>query len=132
MNKVTISTALLITVMSAGCAPGDPATTDTDGDGYFAGVDDCDDRDAAVNPGATERNVDLIDSDCDGALSVAPFVVGDYGPAGGFVFYTDGIQRLSGDSIKAANTDLLTQQPTFFEFLFDIGSELLGLIPACI
>jgi hypothetical protein len=38
---------------------------DSDGDGY-AGTSDCDDSDAGVNPGATERCGDGLDNDCDG------------------------------------------------------------------
>jgi len=44
---------------------GDACDTDQDGDGYPAGVD-CDDRNEAVNPGATEVCNDGIDNDCDG------------------------------------------------------------------
>ena len=50
---------------AAGCAD------DLDGDGYIAqncGGDDCDDGDAAVNPGATEIACDYFDNDCDGDL----------------------------------------------------------------
>jgi len=44
---------------------------DADGDGYFddaCGGDDCDDADAAVNPGAAEAACDYVDNDCDGTL----------------------------------------------------------------
>ncbi|MCK6521277.1 putative metal-binding motif-containing protein [Myxococcota bacterium] len=44
---------------------GEPAQTDGDGDGYFAEVDDCDDAQAGVNPGAQEL-CDDVDNDCDG------------------------------------------------------------------
>jgi len=45
--------------------------TDADGDGFYVdggecGTVDCDDTDAAVNPGATEDCEDGIDNDCDG------------------------------------------------------------------
>ncbi|MBK9367986.1 MAG: putative metal-binding motif-containing protein [Deltaproteobacteria bacterium] len=39
---------------------------DEDGDGYNGEGEDCDDGDAAVNPGATETPDDGIDSNCDG------------------------------------------------------------------
>ncbi len=44
---------------------------DDDGDGYtddYCGGTDCDDEDAAVNPGAAEVACDYIDNDCDGGL----------------------------------------------------------------
>lgn len=41
--------------------------TDVDGDGYCMEVDDCDDADPAVNPGATET-CDGIDNNCNGIV----------------------------------------------------------------
>jgi hypothetical protein len=64
-----IATAAAIVLLSASPAAAD--CTDGDGDGYYAeggcGTPiDCDDGNAAIHPGATERCDDAIDSDCDG------------------------------------------------------------------
>ncbi|MBK7756415.1 MAG: putative metal-binding motif-containing protein [Deltaproteobacteria bacterium] len=40
---------------------------DADGDGVTVGDGDCNDDDAAVNPGATETAGDGVDSNCDGS-----------------------------------------------------------------
>jgi len=40
--------------------------TDVDGDGFDPNVDDCDDEDASIHPGAQEVPYDGIDQDCDG------------------------------------------------------------------
>jgi hypothetical protein len=50
--------------------------TDADGDGYaleggVCGAVDCDDGDAAVNPGATEACGNGVDDDCDGLVDTA-------------------------------------------------------------
>ena len=45
--------------------------TDTDGDGYFAETNDCDDNDRNINPGVVESSYALcsdgLDNDCDGS-----------------------------------------------------------------
>ena len=53
--------------------PVTPACNDFDGDGFYeeggdCGLQDCDDTDAAVNPGAVENCTDSIDNDCDGSI----------------------------------------------------------------
>lgn len=57
---------------SGGCTHTvDPVTADSDVDGYVAvqaGGDDCNDGDAAINPGAVEIAGDGVDNDCDGAV----------------------------------------------------------------
>lgn len=44
----------------------DDGCNDADGDGYEDCLDDCDDSDASVNPGAIDTVDDGIDSNCDG------------------------------------------------------------------
>lgn len=79
--RVTNSTAtsapatVNITVTPAPPPPPPPVTcTDADRDGYFAeggvcGPRDCNDSNAAINPGAVEVCGDSIDNDCDGATA---------------------------------------------------------------
>ena len=71
----TAAAGLSALVLMACYAPGpmggpdtglDSAAVDADADGYTVGAGDCDDEDAAVNPGATEVCDDGIDNDCDG------------------------------------------------------------------
>jgi hypothetical protein len=45
---------------------GPPPCTDADADGYCAEVDDCDDGDASIHPGAVDTFGDGIDQDCNG------------------------------------------------------------------
>ena len=63
---------------------GDPATAAqacTVPNGYGADATDCDDTDAAVNPGATER-CNGVDDDCDGARDDAECSEAEPGPCG--------------------------------------------------
>ena len=68
----------------------DPGTVSTvQPVGYVSNKKDCNDDPTtgpAINPDATEINTDRVDHDCDGSWSKAPYAIGDYGPAGGFVF----------------------------------------------
>lgn len=68
----------------------DPPSDDGDGDGYEA-VDDCDDGDAAVNPGATEI-CNEIDDNCDGTVDEEL----------GYTFYTDADGDTFGDPATAS------------------------------
>ena len=71
-----------------------PVNDDVDGDGYNASVDDCDDNDAAVNPGMLEACDDGVDNNCDGDIdegcgttdSNAP-VIDFFAPFDGQIFY---------------------------------------------
>ena len=56
--------------------PSTPACTDNDGDTFAAdggdcGPVDCNDNDAAINPGAAENCTDNFDNDCDGLIDSA-------------------------------------------------------------
>jgi hypothetical protein len=70
MNK-SIAMALFVLAFISGCAMGDqqktgpepPVFADNDGDGYNNQVD-CDDFNAAVNPGMAENCTNLIDDNC--------------------------------------------------------------------
>lgn len=58
------------------CPPTTPTCTDDDGDGYAleggdCGPVDCDDTDAAINPGAAENCRDAIDNNCNGLIDAA-------------------------------------------------------------
>lgn len=46
----------------------DPRHVDADGDGYFADETDCNDNDAAINPGITIQCEESVDLNCDGTI----------------------------------------------------------------
>jgi hypothetical protein len=76
-----------------------PADIDLDGDGYDDvawGGDDCDDGDAAVNPGAVEL-CDSVDNDCDGTVDVGATDASDW--------YEDGDGDGYGDATGTPVTD---------------------------
>ena len=74
--------------------PVSSVTDPSDGGTYSANKTDCDDDDNAINPDATEDNTVYADSNCDGLPTAAPYAEGDFGPAGGIVFNTDGTTGL--------------------------------------
>jgi len=62
---------LLLAVLLFACAPhDDTGVTDADQDGYGSGTD-CNDKDAAIHPGA-EETCNHVDDDCDGRVDVDP------------------------------------------------------------
>ncbi|MDO8864067.1 putative Ig domain-containing protein [Haliea sp. E1-2-M8] len=69
--------AMVRLTLSSGAGPAD---TDGDGDGFTPNEGDCDDRNAAIFPGAADANSDGIDQNCDGidgnkvlvAIAVSP------------------------------------------------------------
>lgn len=64
-----VTTAILTACY--GAPPDDTGPIDADGDSYTSDVD-CDDNDAAINPGATEICDNDVDEDCDGAVAPCP------------------------------------------------------------
>ena len=80
--------------LKGGCTGADPVPEqDIDGDGYSRDQGDCDDNDAAVNPGAAERcDAADIDEDCDGLVNDA-----DTEPEGQQTHYADADEDGWGD-----------------------------------
>ncbi len=62
------SGAGLLQVHAALTGGGGGSCTDVDGDGWCTSDGDCDDLDAAVNPGAAEECGDGVDNNCDGQV----------------------------------------------------------------
>ncbi|WP_438024881.1 MopE-related protein [Sorangium sp. So ce233] len=63
----------------AGGQPVDDEDSDHDRDGFTSRAGDCDDFNNTIHPGAEERSLDTIDSDCDGADAPAKKLVWDGG-----------------------------------------------------
>jgi hypothetical protein len=125
---------------------------DADGDGYTECGDettaaDCDDTDAAVNPGASEIADDLVDNDCNGLVDEGAWAAGDLfiteimqNPAGvldpsgeWFEIYNNsdrtlvlnGLQlysTLDGDWHQVSSPDLLLVDPDGY-FVFGIEED---------
>jgi hypothetical protein len=79
------------------------------GAGYSPSSADCDDANPAINPGVSEDNTIYADYNCDGRPTAAPYAVGDYGPAGGIVFYlyadgNTGLEAAPEDQTGTAST----------------------------
>ncbi|MGD9249593.1 MAG: putative metal-binding motif-containing protein [Desulfobacterales bacterium] len=81
-------------------APAVTAARDGDGDGFDSKVDDCNDRDSAINPDAIEICDDGLDNDCNTFIDGADPVCG----GGGGVVDTD--QDGFPDSMEQANITL--------------------------
>ena len=117
---ITISTGLVACMPEPGVfwyqdvdgdGYGDPATEVVSSNqpdaSYVNDNSDCDDTDAAVNPNGIEIN-DEIDNNCDGMINDAPFSIGDWGAAGGIVFYVtnggnNGLEAAPVDQSSAAS-----------------------------
>ncbi|MCB9678149.1 MAG: hypothetical protein H6737_23815 [Alphaproteobacteria bacterium] len=108
----------------------EPDPRDADGDGFFGtlyGGTDCDDHDAAVNPGATEVLDDDVDDDCDGFATLSlitaapgdlviselhgyPLLDGIWSPEAAFIeVYNAGVQSLDLDGLVVGTTVTGTQ-----------------------
>ena len=82
-----------LTVSLSGVGSG----TDLDGDGYFVEVDDCDDLDDHIHPGADE-DCDEVDQNCDGDPA-------DTFPDGDLDGVSDCIDRCPGDALDDVDGD---------------------------
>lgn len=98
----------------------DPIFTDADGDGYSA-VDDCNDEDAGVNPGAEEVCND-VDDNCDGET--------DNEATDGSTFYEDG----DGDGYGTADSELVAcAMPSgYSDNADDCDDESAGINPVAV
>lgn len=92
-------------IFSAGSAGKCAVIQDNDGDGFYLNLDDCDDTNAAVNPGAQET-CNGIDDDCDGLIDDDD---PDVDISGHTTWYADADGDGFGD---AAVTQLACSQPS--------------------
>ena len=81
-NHWMIIICLAITGIIYGCGDGsgsDDGDIDNDGDGITENLDDCNDDDASIYPGASENCGDRIDQDCNGSDLSCSAASGTYG-----------------------------------------------------
>ncbi|WP_437966515.1 MopE-related protein [Sorangium sp. So ce260] len=91
----------------AGGQPVDDEDSDHDRDGFTSRAGDCDDFNNTIHPGAEERNLDTIDSDCDGFDAPSSTLVwsGDSDPDQAdalAIMDADGDGQISLDEFSAA------------------------------
>ncbi|NRB38922.1 MAG: DUF1566 domain-containing protein [Pseudomonadales bacterium] len=110
---------------------GDPATAfagDQPDASYVSNGDDCDDDNSAINPDASENNVSLTDFDCDGNATAEPYSEGDFGPAGGVVFYTSN-NGINGLEVALRDVEISEGDSSKNTFIWGCdGSDLSGVI----
>lgn len=94
---------------------GGTAEVDADQDGFNA-ADDCDDNDAAVNPGATEVCDDTIDNDCDGNVDMDDDDCDYFSPDLWTVYWDFGF--IDG-SVTSYSYDTETYQPSYYALLVE-------------
>ncbi|MCO4771678.1 MAG: IPT/TIG domain-containing protein [Deltaproteobacteria bacterium] len=117
-----------------------PNPNDGDGDGYegpFGDNSDCDDLDAAVNPGAVEDPSNSVDDDCDGDIdeagSIDDIVPADGIAAGGTLVTVEGEGFLAITAATLGTTSITPGSVTDTSFTFvspggPVGDEDLEII----
>jgi len=100
LNSGTLPLAINVDLGTFQMIPSD-CFTDDDGDGFDPNVDDCNDDDASIHPGAEEVLDDGIDQDCDGFDLTAVDISGKF--AGKFndnFFSSRGKFMIDGEKFK--------------------------------